>query len=224
MSEYCYEKISQISLSSSSSGMMMNSNRSLTELLEWKDDGSVTMTRTEIRGTERDESVFAVSDELAEKVRDLAERADMASWGELKYEEDPVFQCTDYSSSSSGKIILDLRSKGGKPYEIVAFSPRAVNQNGKDKDLTALYELFQACQDPSSILTHSKNITEFGMGMMGSVGVPNAFRGMSMSGTVPSAKDPGETAPSIPKGSWKCSCGEINTGKFCCNCGMKCPE
>ena len=152
MSEYCYEKISQISLSSSSGGMMINSNRSVEELLSWKDDGSITMTRTEVRGTEKQESVFAVSEELAGKVRDFAERADIASWGALKYEEDPRFFCTDTSNSSSGRIILDLRSKGGKPYEIVSFSPKAVFLNGKNEDLEMLRKLFQECQDVKNLL------------------------------------------------------------------------
>lgn len=224
MSEYCYKKISQISLSSSSNGMMINSNHSLTELLAWNKDGSVTLTRTEIRGTEKEESVFAVGEELASKVRDFAECADIASWGALKYEEDPRFRCTDYSSSSSGRIILDLRSQGGKPYEIISFSPRAVTQNGKGEDMEKLNHLIEECQDPSSLLTHSKDITSFGKELSGNAGVINGFMGMGMAGIASLAQGQGEAAATVPEGSWKCSCGEVNTGKFCCNCGMKCPE
>ena len=218
MSRYNYNKISLISLSSSSNGMAMGSNQSLSEELSWKEDGTVVMRRTEIHGGTREVSVFAVAKELAGKIRAFAESADVAAWGELKYEEDPRFRCTDYSSSSGGKIILDLRDQGGKPYEIVSFNTRALFQNNKDADIETLRELFRKCQDPEKLIENTTSLTPAGETMAGlgmDPGVVNAF------GNLQIFKKPAESAaPEVrPQGSWTCSCGQANEGKFCCRCG-----
>lgn len=220
MSAFSYEKISKISLSSSSSGMAMGSNQSCCEDLLWI-EGSVTLTKTEIRGFEREVSEWNISAEQAEKVRAFAEREDMAEWGSWKYEEDPRFRCTDYSSSFRGSIILDYRGKDGKPYEIITFSPHAVFDHGKGDAMRELQAFFEEMEDPETRAKHTKEKLGSGIerldGFMGMGMMPL----MNMTGGT-GAKD-ADTAV-VPEGSWSCTCGTVNTGKFCCECGRARPS
>ena len=225
MSAFSYEKISKISLSSSSSGMAMGSNQSCCEDLLWN-EGSVTLTKTEIHGFEREVSEWNISAEQAEKVRAFAEREDMAEWGSWKHEEDPRFRCTDYSSSYRGSIILDYREKGGKPYEIITFSPHAVFDHGKGDAMRELQALFEEMEDPETRVKYSKENLGSGTDRFGGF---NSFMGMGMmnmpGGT--SGKEAGTSSPevpiTVPEGSWACDCGTVNTGKFCCECGKARP-
>ncbi|MBR3058329.1 MAG: hypothetical protein IKG93_10235 [Clostridiales bacterium] len=225
MSAFSYEKISKISLSSSSNGMMMGSNQSCSEDLLWDEDG-ITLTKTEIRGSDKEVSVWNISAEQAEKIRAFAEREDMAVWGSWKYEEDPRFRCTDYSSNSSGSIILDYRGKGGKPYEIVTFKPRAVFDQGKGDAMRELQTLFEELEDPETRAKHTKEKLGSGIDRLGSF---NGFMGMGMVNMPGGAggKEAGTSSPevptTVPEGSWACDCGTVNTGKFCCECGKARP-
>ncbi len=224
MSQFNYSKISLISLSSSSSGMAMGSNQSLSEELSWKEDGTVVMNRTEIHGGTREVSVFAVAKELAEKIRAFAESADIAAWGELKYEEDPRFRCTDYSSRSSGRIILDYRDQGGKPYEIVSFNTMALFRHNKDADIETLREFFRKCQDPQTMIENTTSLTPAGETMLGmgmDPGTVNAFGNLQIfKEPVEASKPEVHPQPEVrPQGAWTCTCGQINEGKFCCQCG-----
>ncbi len=176
MSTYRYNKISTISFSSSSSGMMLGSNHSLNVEIRWEDDGTVILTRTEIKGFEKEESTWTVESDMAEKIRYEAERVDMASWGTMKYEEDPTMRCTDYSSSASGSIILDMRDLGGKPYEIITFNQIGVSQAGKGEDLNRIETLLSAVQDPEKRTGYKKTDTR----TSGGSGAGNMFMGFSM--------------------------------------------
>ena len=63
-----------------------------------------------------------------------------------------------------------------------------------------------------------------GMGMAGNTGGVNAANmmqmGMNMQQQQPQSVQPKAEAPA---NSWNCSCGTVNTGKFCVNCGTKKP-
>ena len=62
-----------------------------------------------------------------------------------------------------------------------------------------------------------------GMGMAGAVGGMNASqlfqRGQQQAAAAPVAP----AAPAPAAGGWKCSCGNVNTGKFCMECGSPKP-
>ena len=149
--------------------------------------------------------LYAVVTREAEEIRRTAERIDMASWGDLKYEEDPRFICTDYSSSARGSIILDYSDLGGKPYEIVNFDQRAVTAAGKGEDLKAMEDLLSSIADPDTRVSVEKSETS-----NTSAPMMNGFMGMGM------MKMPTESG-------WTGKCGTLNTGKFCCECGMPRP-
>ncbi|MBP5416283.1 MAG: hypothetical protein J6Y58_02050 [Clostridiales bacterium] len=205
MSDYNYVRISRIKLSASSSGMMMGSNKSDATEVVWEKDGRTFLVRTVIEGYLREVSTWNLTPELAEKIRRTAERIDMASWGNLKYEEDPRFRCTDYSSSAGGSIILDYRDLSGKPYEIMNFDQRAVTAAGKGEDLKALEDLLSGIADPDTRASVEKTETTNAMAP-----AMNGFMGMGM------MKMPTE-------GGWTCKCGTLNTGKFCSECGLPRP-
>ncbi len=57
-----------------------------------------------------------------------------------------------------------------------------------------------------------------GMGMAQQAGGVNAAQLYQM------AADQQKTAPAPAAAGWKCSCGAVNTGKFCTECGSKKPE
>ena len=226
MGNYNYSKISRISFSASSSGMMMGSNKSLSEEVLWKNGGSIVLVRTEISGFTKEESTWNLSSEQAEEIRAMAERIDMASWGELEYKEDPRFQCTDYSSRAGGSIFLDYRELGGKPFEMVHFDRRAVLAAEKGEDLKKIEELFAKFEDPDKRVGFEKTETQSSpMGAFpGMMGMPaNGFMGMAMptqpGGDTASANVPDDTDASM----WTCACGNRNEGKFCSNCGRKRP-
>ena len=207
MRRYDYTKISRIQLSCSSSGMMLGSNKSFTEEVIWEKDGRVVLVRTVIEGFLREVSTWKMTPEMAEKIRQTAERADMASWGDLKYEEDPRFRCTDVSSSARGSIILDSRHLGGKPYEIVNFDQRAVASAGKGEDLKAMEDLFRRIADQN--MCESVEQTETNRSESP---ITNAFLGMTM--RVPAKNE---------ISGWTCKCGTDNAGKFCTECGKPRP-
>jgi len=60
-----------------------------------------------------------------------------------------------------------------------------------------------------------------GMGMAQQAGGLNANQLFQM-GQQQAAQAP--VAPAAPAGGWTCSCGAVNTGKFCVECGGKKPE
>lgn len=60
----------------------------------------------------------------------------------------------------------------------------------------------------------------FGAGAAGSAGVAGAAGAFGMSGAVNGAG----AANVGGDGEWKCSCGAVNSGRFCQNCGAKKPE
>lgn len=207
MSDKKYTKISRIQLSSSSSGMMMGSNKSNSIEVIREKDGKTVLVRTVIEGSLREVSTWNLTPEMAEEIRLTAERIDMASWGDLKFEEDPRFICTDYSSSARGSIILDYSDLGGKPYEIVNFDQRAVTAAGKGEDLKAMEDLLNSIAAPDTRVSVEKSETN-----NTSAPMMNGFMGMGMGMMAASSKD-----------GWTCKCGTLNTGKFCCECGLPRP-
>ena len=63
-----------------------------------------------------------------------------------------------------------------------------------------------------------------GMGMAQQAGGLNANQLFQMGQQQAAAAPVAPAAPAAPAGGWTCSCGAVNTGKFCIECGAKKPE
>ena len=253
MSDFIYTKICRIRLTASSSGMMLGSNKSVAKEVVWDKDGRVVLVVTEITGFVREVSTWNLDAETVEEIRATAERIDMGAWGALKFEEDPRFRCTDYSSSAGGSIIFDYRDLGGKPYEIVNFDQRAVGAAGKGEDLKALEDLLSKIADPATRASVEKTDTQnqsaptmngfMGMGMMAmktggaasqtsgdGTASQNGGAASQTSGDGTASQNGGAAGPNpqtdggTAVGGWTCSCGTKNSGKYCAECGMRRPE
>lgn len=60
------------------------------------------------------------------------------------------------------------------------------------------------------------------MGFMG-MGMANQVGGMNAQGLFQMAQQQAQQAPQAPVNGWTCSCGAVNTGKFCTNCASPKP-
>ncbi|MBR4942262.1 MAG: SPFH domain-containing protein, partial [Clostridia bacterium] len=58
-----------------------------------------------------------------------------------------------------------------------------------------------------------------GLNMATQAGGANAQNFFAMQQAAQNQPAPVQSAPQAPAGSWTCSCGQSNTGKFCANCG-----
>ena len=148
MGKYNYNKIIEISFSSSSSGMSLGSNKSVSEHVSWGLDGTAILERTEINGFIVENSAWNLSAEQAEEIRAMAERIDMASWGELVYEEDPKLFLYDCSSHAGGLIFIGYSEQSNPPYVRMRFDRRAVLAAGKGEDLKMMKDLLERIADP----------------------------------------------------------------------------
>ena len=156
MGNYNYSKIITIEFCSSSSGMMMGSTKSVINTVMWQRDGTVILRRTEINGFIKDEYTWNLTEEQAEEVRAAAEKIDMASWGELKFEEDPRLVCYDYTRLDGGSIALYYRVPAERPFVKMKFDRRAVLAAGKGEDLKMMEDLLKRIEDSDKRASYEK--------------------------------------------------------------------
>lgn len=161
MSNYKYDEISEISFCSSSSGMSVDSTKSVTKKVIWQPDGTVMLQRTEINGFIKEVSTWNLSAEQAEEIRAAAEKIDMASWRGLKIEEDPRLFHYDYSSSEGGSISLHYIVRAVRLFVEIKFDCRAVLAAGKGEDLEMMEGLLKRIEDPDKRTNYEKTYTEF---------------------------------------------------------------
>lgn len=195
MSNYNYNKISEIQFSSTSSGMMMGSTKGVITTVMWQYHGPVILQRIEINGFIREESTWNLTAEQVEEVRAAAEKIDMASWGELKWEEDPGLFCYDYTREDGGSIILFYIVPAERPFVKMEFDRRAVVAAGKGEDLKMIEDLLKSMEDPDTRSSYEKRNTA----------------------------DIYKKTNTADLNMWTCECGAQNSSKFCPNCGRKRP-
>ena len=195
MGNYNYNKIREIEFSSTSSGMMMGSAKGVITTVMWQYDGPVILRRIEIDGFIREESTWNLTAEQIEEVRAAAEKIDMASWGELKWEEDPRLFCYDYTREDGGSIILFYIVPAERPFVKMEFDRRAVVAAGKGEDLKMMEDLLKSMENPDTRSSYEKRNTA----------------------------DIYKKTNTADLNMWTCECGAQNTSKFCPNCGRKRP-
>lgn len=203
MSNYTYDEISEISFCSSSSGMSIDSSKSVTEKVIWQPDGTVILQRTDINGFIKEVSTWNLSAEQAEEIRAAAEKTDMASWRGLRIEEDPRSFCYDYSSSAGGKISLHYTVRGVRLFVELGFDRSAVIAAGKGEDLKMMEGLLERIEDHDKRANYEKT-DRLDMFFF---------------------KKPANYEKTYTEGAsmWTCKCGTINYGKFCTECGSRRP-
>ena len=119
--------------------------------------------------------------------------------------------------------------------EIASFGVNAVNASKEDEDMIKELQRRAVMKDPSmaaatlvgaqadAMKAAASNENGAMMGFMG-MGMAQNAGGMNANQLYQMAQgQPQQSKPQTQDG-WKCSCGQINTGKFCVECGSKKPE
>ena len=195
----------------SSHGMAMGSGTSGKESLCWQEDGSVLIEQNDKKnGTETyDKHIAGV--EAAEKLRSFVRDSHVAEMAQVKPIPCP-FQMTDYSSSSHisftfEDIVDGVKQRVGRTLDCGSWWEL------QTETIRKIRELIRECVDTGKCLVHEEHAYDaMAPGTL-------SFAGLGM---MPQVKTPG---------SWKCACGQENSGKFCINCGSPrasgkwyCPE
>ena len=99
----------------------------------------------------------------------------------------------------------------------------AINRNPNMAAATLVGAQAQAMQDAAKNPNGSM-MAFAGMNMAGQAGGMNTSQLFSMGAAQAPQQAAPAPAPAAPAaGSWTCSCGTVNTGKFCSNCGSPNP-
>ena len=160
------------------------------------------------------------------------------------------FQDADDIADALNDVLSD---KWGKVYgiSIVTFGVSSVNASEEDEKMIkelqrnatlrnpnmAAAHLVgaqaQAMQDAANNQNAGPMMAFAGMNMAGQAGGMNAAQlfqmGQQQQNVQPAPApqpqpQPAQPAPAPAAGSWTCSCGNVNTGKFCSNCGQPNPN
>ena len=207
-----------VSYSSSSSGMMMNSNTLFSLMLEREGEHAKLTVREKQSGGGTETSVYKAELSLFDKLREIIDRENVAAWSQLKYVE--LFQMTDYSSSEGLTLIFDDQSLGGNPRVWKNIDCKAADQQGR-RDVISEIRAILAVEGRGELISKSSQPASV-MGVMGftmGAGAPVGMMGMGMAAAMMA-----QSAES--SGTWLCPhCGENkNKGKFCMECGSPRPE
>ena len=188
----------------SSHGMSMGSGTSGREVVAWQTDGSVLIESSDSRNGNETYDKNIAGREAAEKLRDYVRESHVAEMAQVKPIPSP-FVVMDHSSSS----YITFTFEDGKDGTSVRVDRRLDCGSCwelQSQTIKKIRELILDCINTGKCLEHKENSYDPAKpGMAGSMG-------MSI-------------------GSWKCSCGADNTGRFCANCGnpkpsgkWKCPN
>ena len=186
----------------SSFGMAMGSGVSVKKTVVWQEDGNVLIEETDRRYGKETYDLNIAGREAAVKLRDYVRESRAAEMGQVKPIPNP-FRPTDYSSSSYITFTFDDSAINGKKGVERTLDCGSVWKI-QEETVRRIHELMTECINTGKCLEHKETSydpmkpdsrTEVtGMGMI--LGI----------------------------GSWKCSCGTDNTGKYCENCGEPKPE
>ena len=192
-------ELTGVVISSSSSGMMFNSNteHSISIMLK---NSRQEITVSEKKAFEAKHiTVYKAKDDVLAKVRVLIDRENLAAWSTLK--EKNKMQVYDYSSNAGITLYFNDSSMGGSSYVSKNIDTSAAHEHGGGEVINELSKmLYEAAEEAEVIIPERIFGQDTNIAASGSAQMPM----------------PGE---------WKCpECNfEKNTGKFCINCGCKKP-
>ena len=133
--------------------------------------------------------------------------------------------------------VLSEKWRGLRGIEIVSFGVSSVKADEEDEKMIKEMQRNAAFMDPTRAAAHMVGaqaaamqaaaanegagpaMAFMGMGMAQNMGGVNAANLYQM-GQQQAVQQPAPApAPAAPANGWTCSCGAVNTGKFCTNCG-----
>ena len=194
-----------ISYNLCSHGMMAGTGSSRSTRLEWLNEKAVILSCTSSgSGTDFD-SEYRVKPETAQKVRDLVSEKKLARLSKMDI---PTVTMFDNFTSATISMTFDDTSIGGSPYEICTINcgPSGMTFKTLEDEISRLLD---ECRDTGECTRNEMTGSPIILGNFMNIGG-------SMTGT-PSAVPP--ASGTVKSGGWVCSCGTVNTGKFCENCG-----
>ncbi|MBQ7247406.1 MAG: SPFH domain-containing protein [Lachnospiraceae bacterium] len=134
--------------------------------------------------------------------------------------------------------VLSAKWRDLRGIEVQSFGVSSVTANEEDEKMIKELQKGGALRDPSlaagtlvgaqaeAMKAAASNTAGAAMGFMG-MGMANMAGGMNAQnlyamGAAQQAQQPQQAAPA--QNGWTCSCGTVNTGNFCTNCGTKRPD
>ena len=120
--------------------------------------------------------------------------------------------------------------------EIVGFGVSSVSANPEDEAMIKELQRNAALSNPALAAGHLVGAQAQAMqdAAKNAGGAINGFMGLNMAQSAGGInaqslfqmgqQQAAQPAPAAPADSWTCSCGAVNTGKFCAECGAKKPE
>ena len=188
------------SLSLGESGMMMNSNSHYYVSVDVNDGVQIITVRNKKAFEGETVSVYKAKTDVLGQVRELAERENMAAWGELKSIREYVVY--DYSASAGMTLYYDDTALGGYKKTSVNIDLMAVRQQGAGAVEDEYRKILDEGIASAELMSAEQGGSPFGMGK--AAPVPD--------------EQPAE-------GCWKCPCCGFagNKGRFCSECGSQRP-
>ncbi|MBR6503683.1 MAG: SPFH domain-containing protein, partial [Firmicutes bacterium] len=130
--------------------------------------------------------------------------------------------------------ILSNKWRELRGIEIVSFGMNSVKASEEDEQMIKDLQQNAAFKDPNMAAAYMAKAQADAMKAAAAnegAGPAMAFMGMNMAQNAGGGMNAGQLyqmgqqqAASQPANSWKCTCGAVNTGNFCTQCGAKKPE
>ncbi len=123
-----------------------------------------------------------------------------------------------------GEVVINSATIPPEDHEMIKQAQHAaINRNPNMAAATLVGAQAQAMKDAAKNPNGAMNAF-MGMGFAQNAGGANPSQLFAMGGQQAAPAAPAAPAPAAPAAnSWTCSCGTVNTGKFCMNCGSAMP-
>ncbi len=128
--------------------------------------------------------------------------------------------------------VLSKKWKELRGIVVASFGVNSVSASKEDEDMIKQLQKSAVMRDPNMAAAALAGAQADAMraAASNSAGAMNGFMGMNMAGAAggmnpQSLYEMGQkNVQKAPEAAWTCSCGTVNTGKFCSECGAKRPE